>query len=44
MKGKQVVKPTGDLRIDEGDIVVMFAMAKDVPEVERLLQVSIDFF
>ena len=32
------------MRIEEGDIVVIFALAQDVPEVERLLQVSIDFF
>lgn len=44
MKGDRVMKPTGDLRIDEGDAIAMFAMAKDVPEVERLLQVSVDFF
>ena len=44
MKGDKVLKPTGDLRIDPGDVVALFAMAKDVPEVERLLQVSIDFF
>ena len=44
MKGDKVVKPTGSLRIDEGDVIVLFAMAADVPEVERLLQVSIDFF
>lgn len=44
MKGKEVLKPTGETRIDEDDIVALFAMAKDVPEVERLLQVSIDFF
>jgi len=43
-KGERVVKPTGDLRIEEGDIVVIFALTSDVPEVERLLQVSIDFF
>lgn len=43
-KGDRVVKPTGDLRIEEGDIVVIFALTSDVPEVERLLQVSIDFF
>ena len=43
-KGRQLVKPTGDTRIDEGDVIALFAMAKDVPEVERLLQVSIDFF
>ena len=44
LKGSQVVKPNSDTRIDEGDIVAMFCLAKDVPEVERLLQVSIDFF
>jgi trk system potassium uptake protein len=44
MKGDRVMKPTGDLRIDAGDVIAIFAMTKDVPEVERLLQVSIDFF
>ena len=44
MRGETVLKPTGSLRISEGDVVALFAMAKDVPEVERLLQVSIDFF
>ncbi|WP_305968214.1 MULTISPECIES: Trk system potassium transporter TrkA [unclassified Mameliella] len=43
-KGDKVVKPTGSLRIDEGDKIVIFALAGDVPEVERLLQVSIDYF
>jgi trk system potassium uptake protein TrkA len=38
------VKPNGDLRIEEGDVVLLFALSADVPEVERLLQVSIDFF
>ncbi len=42
-KGK-VVKPTGSTRIEEGDVIVLFSLAADVPEVERLLQVSIDFF
>jgi len=44
MKGDKVVKPTGGTRIEEKDVIVLFAMAGDVPEVERLLQVSIDFF
>ncbi len=44
MKGDKVLKPTGDLRLEEGNVIALFAMAKDVPEVERLLQVSIDFF
>ena len=44
MKGERMLKPTGDLRLDSGDVIAIFAMAKDVREVERLLQVSIDFF
>jgi trk system potassium uptake protein len=44
MKGDKVVKPTGDLRVEAGDVIALFAMASDVREVERLLQVSIDFF
>ena len=43
-KGKDVIRPLGTTRIDEGDVVALFALATDVPEVERLLQVSIDFF
>ncbi|WP_417246046.1 Trk system potassium transporter TrkA [Celeribacter sp.] len=44
MKGGRYVKPNGDTRIDEGDVVTIFSLADDVPEVERLLQVSIDYF
>ncbi len=44
MKGEKVVKPTGDTRVEEGDVIALFCMSGDVPEVERLLQVSIDFF
>ena len=44
MKNGKVVRPTGDTRIEEGDVIAIFAMSEDVPEVERLLQVSIDFF
>ena len=44
MKGDKVMKPNGDLRMEEGDVIALFCMAKDVPEVERLLQVSVDFF
>ncbi|MEO1911520.1 MAG: Trk system potassium transporter TrkA [Paracoccus sp. (in: a-proteobacteria)] len=43
-KGDKVIKPLADTRIEEGDIVLIFALTKDVHEVERLLQVSIDFF
>ncbi|MEP2530514.1 Trk system potassium transporter TrkA [Shimia sp.] len=44
MKGKDVLKPKGGTRVEEGDVIALFSMAADVPEVERLLQVSIDFF
>ncbi len=44
MKGGEVIRPTGATRIDEGDVIALFCLSKDVPEVERLLQVSIDFF
>ncbi|WP_292287310.1 Trk system potassium transporter TrkA [Marivita sp.] len=43
-KAGKVRRPVGSMVIEEGDQVVIFALAKDVPEVERLLQVSIDFF
>jgi len=43
-KAGKVVRPSGSLRIDEGDSIVIFALAADVPAVETLLQVSIDFF
>ncbi|WP_138934166.1 Trk system potassium transporter TrkA [Roseovarius arcticus] len=43
-KGDKILKPTGAMRIEEGDVIVIFAMASDVERVEQLLQVSIDFF
>ena len=44
LKGDKVVRPTGATRIDERDVIALFSKASDVPEVERLLQVSIDYF
>lgn len=43
-KGTELVRIAGDTRIDEGDIMVIFALAQVVPEVERLLQVMVDYF
>ncbi len=43
-RGAEVIRPRGTSRIVEGDLVMIFAMAADVPEVERLLQVSVDYF
>ena len=44
LKDGKFIRPNGHTRIDEGDVIAIFSMADDVPEVERLLQVSIDFF
>jgi len=44
MQGGKIKRPTGSMRIDEGDVVAIFALSADVAEVESLLQVSIDFF
>ena len=43
-KGGKIIKPAGGLRIEAGDVIVIFALAADVAAVEQLLQVSIDFF
>lgn len=44
MKGERVVKPDATTRLDVGDTIAIFSISGDVPEVERLLQVSVDFF
>ncbi|WP_172328707.1 Trk system potassium transporter TrkA [Mangrovicoccus sp. HB161399] len=44
LKGQTVITPRGDTRLEEGDVISLFALTADIPEVERLLQVSIDFF
>ena len=43
-KSDKVLRPTGDTRIEEGNVVVIFSLARNMEEVERLLQVQIDFF
>lgn len=43
-KGDKILKPTGSMRIDEGDVIVIFALASDVERVQQLLQVSVDYF
>lgn len=44
LKNGVIKKPAGGLRIDAGDVVVLFSLSDDVAAVEQLLQVSIDFF
>jgi len=43
-KGDVVTRPYGKTRIDEGDVITVFVLTKDVEQVEQLMQVSIDFF
>ncbi|KPQ08303.1 MAG: trk system potassium uptake protein TrkA [Rhodobacteraceae bacterium HLUCCA12] len=43
-KGDRLIKPTGSTRLETGDLLVIFALKKDVPEVERLLQVAVEYF
>jgi trk system potassium uptake protein len=39
-----LLRPRGSTRIEEGDILTMFAKREAVADVERLFQVSVDFF
>ncbi len=43
-KAGKILRPSGSTRIEEGDSIVIFALSAEVPAVETLLQVSIDFF
>jgi len=43
-RGEEYIKPSGDSKIFDGDIVVIFSISKDVPEVEKLLQVTLNLF
>jgi trk system potassium uptake protein TrkA len=43
-KNGKVIRPNGATRLEEGDAIVIFALAGEVPAIETLLQVSIDFF
>jgi len=43
-KGSETIIPKGSTRVEEGDLLAVFVLAEDVQQVERLFQVSIDFF
>jgi trk system potassium uptake protein len=43
-KGSTVIRPSGGTRIEEGDILTIFAKREAVVDVERLFQVGLDFF
>ena len=44
LKDGVMLKPDSNSKIEDGDVVALFALSKDIPEVERLLQVTIDYF
>jgi len=43
-KAGALVKITGKTELQSGDILVIFALRQDVAEVERLLQVAVEYF
>ena len=36
--------PKGNTKLKEGAIITIFALSKDIPEIESMLQVGMDFF
>ena len=44
LKDGEMHKPDSSSKIEEEDIIALFVLSKDIPEVERLLQVTIDYF
>lgn len=44
VRGGKVLKPDGSLEIEPHDRIVMFALEKYVPDVEKMFRVSLDFF
>ena len=44
IRGNEVIMPTGSTRIEAGDLVIVFAIAAQVRQVEQMFRVSIDFF
>ncbi len=43
-KGGKIIRPLGNTLIEEGDVIAVFVLTKDVAQLEQLMQVSIDFF
>lgn len=43
-KNGEIIIPKGNTKIEEGDIMTVFALRADIPVIEQLFQVSIDFF
>jgi len=43
-KGNDVIKPQATTRIEVDDVIAVFCLAKDVPEVDALVQARIEYF
>lgn len=43
-KNGKVIRPTGSTVIEEGDVIAVFSLSKDIARLEQLMQVSIDYF
>ena len=44
IRGSQVILPTGNVRIEAGDFIIVMALSNAVRKVEQMFRVSIDFF
>ncbi len=44
IKRGEILVPRGDTRIEEGDVLVVFALSSDISVIEKLFQVNIEFF
>ncbi len=44
IRGDEVIMPSGEVRINSGDFVVVFALADHVKKVEQMFRVSLEFF
>jgi len=44
VRGDQVIMPSGDVRVEAGDFIIVMALAENVRKVEQMFRVSIDFF
>ena len=44
LKNGDMVKPNSQSKIEEGDVIALFVLSKDIPQVESLRQVTIDYF
>ncbi len=44
IRGGQVIMPTSTTRVEAGDLVIVFALASKVKQVEQMFRVSIDYF